>query len=211
MTRGTSTELIRTTAKLVFGAFLFLFVASFLVMPCMQSAGGLFVSASNAPLQGASSVPVATTLPRTAARGALPMTALGASLLATPASSAALPAASIQYASAWRAPAPPLSVPAQKQVSARAYRPSLPAAASCMEYKLFKPQMNVFKTFEVPAAEHPFRFAIILAFVFGSVALTLVPTRTPLRARPGWIRLRSLPFASSDPPHLASFAAQRDV
>ncbi|WKZ28910.1 MAG: hypothetical protein QY323_05290 [Patescibacteria group bacterium] len=80
-----------------------------------------------------------------------------------------------------------------------------------MESKIFKPQMNVFKAFEASATEHPFRFAVVLTFVFGAAALLLIPRRAPIRARPGWIRRRSLPFASSDAPRLSAFAAQRDA
>ena len=140
------------------------------------------------------------------------MAALGAPLLATPLPRASALASSVQHASAWQAStALALTVPTQAQASTRTYFPPLSAAASCAEYKLFKPQMNLFKAFEVPAAEHPFRFAVVLAVMLGLPVIASVPQRASERARPGWTRLRSLPFASSDPPPLPYFAALRDA
>ncbi|MFA5854613.1 MAG: hypothetical protein WC866_06090 [Patescibacteria group bacterium] len=80
-----------------------------------------------------------------------------------------------------------------------------------MEHKLFKPRLNIFKAFEVPAAEHPLRFAVVLVVTLGFGIVATFSRHTPVRVRPGWIRLRSLPFACSDPPRLPYFAAQRDA
>jgi hypothetical protein len=213
MMRRTSQELIRTTAKLVFGSFLFLFVASFLVMPCMQADSGLFVSFTNgssAALSAARSSSAVKAFPPASLQGPLSKVALGTPLLVTLMPGATAPTASMQFASAWRASSA-LAVSAEVLPSPHVVYRQPFAAASCVEQKLFKPRMNVFKAFEVPTAEHPLRFVALLAVVLGFGISASFFYRTPIRARPGWTRLRSLPFASSEPPRLACFAAQRDA
>lgn len=71
--------------------------------------------------------------------------------------------------------------------------------------------MNVLKVFDAPMSGDPLRLLAVLAVVIGFGIVAAVSLRPRVRARPGWKRLRSLPFASSDPPRLPYFAAQRDA
>ncbi len=200
---------IRTAAKLVFGSFLFLFLASFLALPCMQADTGLFVSLASGPeaiVNGAQAVTRMSSLPPL--RKSLSTAAIGASLLATP-MPGTVPAASMQFASSWRDQAP-LAASAQVAAAQPFFRRPH-SAASCVEQKLFKPRMNVLKVFDAPMSGDPLRLLAVLAVVIGFGIVAAVSLRPRVRARPGWKRLRSLPFASSDPPRLPYFAAQRDA
>lgn len=203
MTHQVSTAWIRTTAKLVFGAFLFLFVTSFLALPCLLSGGGLFATVASAPLRVSGAEPAALASVAPLQSPLLAAASVGAPLPATPMSTTVAPSFPIPQASAWR--------PLAASSPARAVPPLFPAAPSCAEHKIFKPSANVFKSFEAFVVEQPLRFAIILVVTLGILAVAHRVSETARLVRRRWRRIASLPFATSDPPHLPYFSALRDA
>ncbi len=118
------------TAKLVFGALLFLVVTSFLVLPCLNGDGGMFRSVQ---------------------------------------------------------------------------------AQSCTQQKIFKPQADLCKLFDTLPAAETVRFLTVFLIILGAVVFAHSSDVSILRIKRRWRRFASLPFATSNPPRLPYFAAQRDA
>ncbi len=202
---------IRATAKLVFGSFLFLFLASFLALPCMQADGGLFVSLSSIPAaawEGARPASAAKAFSSASLQKPFSGGVNLAPRMTTP-MSVASPAVSLRFASSQ-----PGTFPLAVSSQTMAARPTLRhvrSIASCVEHQLFKPRMNILKAFDSPPVDQALRSLSLLAIMIGFVVGMLALLRPRIRIRPGWRRIRSLPFASTRAPRLSYLAAQRDA
>lgn len=88
---------------------------------------------------------------------------------------------------------------------------SVAGLQACQEQKLFKAQADLSKIDFLPA-EGTFRFLVAPPAIFAAFTLSVALSAANARFR-GFIRVRTgtLPFVTSDPPKLPSFAALRDA
>lgn len=83
---------------------------------------------------------------------------------------------------------------------------------ACNTHKLFKPQADLSHLFDALPVEAPLRFLVVLAVLPAVGAFFLRRARNIAHPIRGLIvRVRSLPFATADPPKLPAFAALRDA
>lgn len=124
---------LRLIAQIVFGALLFLVIASYLAIPCLTDGGGMFQSAAG--------------------------------------------------------------------------------PQSCNAHKMFKPQADLSHLFDALPAVSPLRFLVVLAIVptVGAFFAARRAQHLTRLIRGLIVRVRSLPFATADPPKLPAFAALRDA
>ena len=210
---------MQTAAKLVFAALSFLILTSFLALPCLQGGGDLFVSLAtpDAMSRTAPRIVQATTAPSSPSLP--PLTPVpGLSAASTPRLILQSSVKSTPVVPRYSSVAP-LAMAQAVQVSARIMIPSRNARSPmavgggyCADHKIFKPNVNVLKAFDALAlTDNLPRLIVVLIVVLCCAGILRTSTRRSARPRPGWVRLRSLPFGATDPPRLAYFAAQRDA